>query len=61
VERSFADNPHSTAMGTVSNIFWDLRESRSQPFHARISMRLSRECDADSRSGCVRLCRRRAD
>jgi Uma2 family endonuclease len=37
VERSFADNAHSTAMGRVSNIFWDLRESR--PFHGRISMR----------------------
>ncbi len=39
VERSFADNAHSTAMVTVSGIFWDLRESRSRPFHGRISMR----------------------
>ena len=39
VERSFADNAHSKAMITVSGIFWDLRESRSQPFHGRISMR----------------------
>jgi Uma2 family endonuclease len=37
LERSFADNAHSTAMGRVSNIFWDLSESR--PFHGRISMR----------------------
>ena len=37
VKRSFADNPHSSAMGRGSNIFWDVRESR--PFHGRISMR----------------------
>src|SRR5260370_22082432 len=37
VERTFADNAHSTAMIRVSGNFWDHHKSR--PFHGRISMR----------------------